>query len=170
VETQASDEIAVAHPALHPRRVASVLIDGRAVGVLGELHPDVVEALELVGPVVYAELDVHALLEASQAEKPPQLKAAARFPASARDIAIVVEEATPAGAVGEVLRKAGGALVEAVELFDLYRGDQVGRGQKSLAFRVTYRDPEATLTDQRVDDAHGKVVAEAKRHFAASTR
>ncbi len=170
VETVVSDEIAGAHPSLHPRRVAAVLVGGRAIGVLGELHPDVVDGLELVGPIVYADLDVHALLDASHADRPPQVKGTPRFPASARDIAIVVDEATQAGNVAEVLRKAGGALVEAVELFDLYRGDQIGGGQKSLAFRVTYRDSEATLTDPRVDEAHSQVIAEAKRHFAASTR
>ncbi len=170
IETLTNAEIGALHPALHPRRSASVVVGGQVIGVLGELHPDVVDDLELIGPVVYADLDVHALLEASQADRPPQVKTTPRFPASARDIAIVVDEATQAGSVSEVLRKAGGALVEAVELFDLYRGGQIGPGQKSLAFRITYRDADTTLTDQRVDEAHGKVVAEAKGRFAASTR
>jgi phenylalanyl-tRNA synthetase beta chain len=157
-------------PFLHPRRSARLTIDGRSLGVLGELHPDVLDALELSGPVVYGELDVSTLATVSRGEQPPHVRANPRFPASARDLAIVVEEASEAGAVASLLREAGGALVEAVELFDLYRGGQLPAGKKSLAFRVTYRDPEATLTDQRVDEAHAKVVAEARARFQADLR
>ncbi len=158
------------YPQLHPRRSALLSIDGRAIGALGELHPDVLEALELSGPVIFADLDVSSLFAVSRGDQPPHVRAIPRFPASARDIAIVVDEANEAGAVAKVLREAGGALMEDVELFDLYRGGQLAAGKKSLAFRVTYRDPEATLTDQRVDDAHAKVVAEARMRFQADLR
>jgi phenylalanyl-tRNA synthetase beta chain len=157
-------------PFVHPRRAARLSVDGESLGVLGELHPDVLEALELVGPVVYAELDVAVLFERSRGDQPPVVRPTPRFPASSRDLAIVVEEASEAGAVAAVLRQAGGSLVEAVELFDLYRGGQLQAGKKSLAFRVTYRDAEATLTDQRVDEAHARVVSEARQRFAADLR
>jgi len=170
IETKANESLASAYPFLHPRKLAEVSVGGNVVGVLGELHPDVVEDLELVGPVVYADLSVEDLLAASRADLPPQVRPIPRFPASARDLALEVDEAIEAGNVGEALRKAGGTLVEAVELFDLYRGEQVGKGRKSLAFRVTYRDPEATLTDQRVDEAHSRVTAEAQRRFGAAMR
>jgi phenylalanyl-tRNA synthetase beta chain len=136
---------------------------------LGELHPDVLDALELTGPVVYAELSVRDVL-AVKTGGAPQMKSLPRFPASARDLAIVVDEATQAGSVAAALREAGGPLVEDVALFDLYRGDQVGAGKKSLAFRIIYRDPEATLTDARVDEAHGRLVTAAGRRFGASVR
>ncbi|MET0283420.1 MAG: phenylalanine--tRNA ligase subunit beta [Polyangiales bacterium] len=157
-------------PFFHPRRSARLTIDGRSVGALGELHPDVIESLELLGPVVYAELDVSTLFAVSRGEQAPHVRATPRFPASSRDIAIVVDEASEAGSVASVLREAGGALVEGVELFDLYRGGQLAAGKKSLAFRVTYRDPAATLTDQRVDEAHAKVSAEARTRFQADLR
>lgn len=157
-------------PFLHPRRSARLTIDGRSIGVLGDLHPDVLDALELLGPVVYAELDVGVLFSVSRGEQPPHVRPNPRFPASARDLAIVVDEGSEAGSVAEVLRSAGGALLEAVELFDLYRGGQLPAGKKSLAFRLTYRDPEATLTDQRVEEAHAKVVAEARARFQADLR
>jgi phenylalanyl-tRNA synthetase beta chain len=166
VEATLSEEF----PALHPRRSARLTIDGRSIGALGELHPDVIEALELVGPVIYAELDVATLFSVSRGDQAPHVRATPRFPASARDLAIVVDEASEAGAVASVLRAAGGVLVEAVELFDLYRGGQLPAGKKSLAFRLTYRDPEATLTDQRVDEAHARVVAEARERFSADLR
>ena len=85
-------------------------------------------------------------------------------------MAIEVDEAVSAGDVGAVLQQAGGALVEQVRLFDLYRGGQVAAGKKSLAFRVTYRDPEATLTDARVDEVHARVSAEAEKRFGAALR
>lgn len=163
-------ELATSFPFLHPRRSARIRLGGKPVGVLGELHPDVLDALELSGPVVYAEIDVADLFARSATDLAPQVRALPRFPASSRDLAIVVDEASEAGAVAAVLRETGGSLVEAVELFDLYRGGQLEPGKKSLAFRVTYRDPEATLTDARVDDAHAKVVDEARRRFGASLR
>jgi phenylalanyl-tRNA synthetase beta chain len=163
-------ELAGDFPFLHPRRAARVRLGDRPVGVLGELHPDVLDALELSGPVVYAEIDVADLFAVSRGELAPQVRALPRFPASSRDLSIVVEEAREAGEVAAVLREAGGPLVEAVDLFDLYRGGQLESGKKSLAFRITYRDPEATLTDQRVDDAHGRVVEQARQRFAASLR
>jgi phenylalanyl-tRNA synthetase beta chain len=138
---------------LHPRRSAAVSLAGRALGFAGELHPDVADAWEL-GRAVYAELDLAELETASaslgrgQAVEPP------RFPAVARDIALVVDEAVAAEEVAHAIRRAGGALVERVELFDLYRGEHVPAGRKSLAFRVTYRDRHETLTDARVDTAH----------------
>ncbi|MFW6050204.1 MAG: phenylalanine--tRNA ligase subunit beta [Myxococcota bacterium] len=155
---------------LHPRRCAAVEVAGRAVGVLGELHPDVAEALELEGRPVYAELSVEALFAARQSLGPPQAPDLPRYPAVMRDIAMVVPEGHPAGAIADSLREAAGGLAESVELFDMYRGKPVPEGHKSLAFRIVYRDPDATLTDERVDRAHAQVAAAAERLFQASLR
>lgn len=170
VVTAIDDGLARDYPFLHPRRAARVAVDGKALGAVGELHPDVVDALALTGPIVYAELEVAELRAASRGELAPQVRALPRFPASKRDLAIVVDETNEAGSVASVLCEAGGPLVEAVELFDLYRGGQLEAGKKSLAFRITYRDPEATLTDARVDEVHARVVEETRRRFAASLR
>jgi phenylalanyl-tRNA synthetase beta chain len=170
VETEADAALGAAHAFLHPRRAARIRLFEREVGLLGELHPDVLDDLELTGPVVYAELDVATLFVVSRGHLPPQVNPLPRFPGTARDLAIEVEEAVQAGAVAALLAEAGGALVEAVELFDLYRGEQVGAGKKSLAFRIRYRDRDATLTDQRVDELHGRVLAEAGRRFGAQIR
>lgn len=169
VETVIDEAFVATQPFLHPRRAARVCVGDKAVGVLGELHPDVLDAWELSGPVVYAEIDVADLLDTRE-QGAPQVRPIPRFPASARDLAIEVDEGISAGDVGEVLQKAGGVLVEHVRLFDLYRGGQVGAGKKSLAFRVTYRDPEATLTDARVDEVHARVSAEAGKRFGAALR
>ncbi len=169
VETVPDPEFVADRAFLHPRRAARVVVGGRSVGLLGELHPDVVEALELTGTVVYAELLVAELLAAREVGA-PQVRGLPRFPASSRDLAIEVDESVVAGHVAEVLRQAGGKLLEQVKLFDLYRGGQLAPGKKSLAFRLTYRDPDATLTDQRVDEAHRKVVAEASKRFGGALR
>ncbi len=81
-----------------------------------------------------------------------------RFPSSSRDIALVVSSETSAGMLGDVIRSAGGKLLKDVRLFDLYEGDNVEEGKKSLAFSLTYADPERTLTDEEVVKAHDKVL------------
>jgi len=83
---------------------------------------------------------------------------------------MVVREGLMAGEVAEVLLAAAEGLAESVELFDLYRGEHVPDGHKSLAFRVTYRDPESTLTDKRVDGAHARVTEAARERFDAVIR
>jgi len=149
-----------------------VQIDGEdvALGSLGELHPDVAEALDLDTRAIYAELSVAALFRARQAVGDPQASVLPRFPAVNRDIAMELDEEHAAGAVADAIRQAGGDLVEQVRLFDLYRGEQVAAGKKSLAFRVTYRDPAATLTDKKVDKAHAKAAKAMKTQFTATVR
>lgn len=154
----------------HPRRRARVLVAGETVGVLGELHPDVSEAFELGARAIHAALDVDALLRASAALGLPRAKPLPRFPAMARDLAVVVGEGVTVGAVADVLREAGAPLLEAVELFDVYRGKGIPEGAKSLAYRLLYRDLEATLTDKRVEQAHRAAVRAVTERLSASVR
>ena len=160
----------VGAPELHPRRRARVFLGQEAVGIVGELHPDTVRALELEGRPVWALLHVSALSEAIGKSDRPSISALPRFPSATRDLAVVVGEAVPAGEVGEALRDAGGPLCEAVALFDIYRGEPVAAGCKSLAFHLVYRDPETTLTDKVVDDLHAKVSRAAEQRFGGSVR
>ena len=157
-------------PELHPRRRARILLAGQAIGCLGELHPAVVESLELIGRPIWACLSIPALTGALTAIGAPRASALPRFPAATRDLAVVVPEAVPAGEVAEALRTAAGPLAERVSLFDLYRGEPVPAGHKSLAFHVVYRDPDATLTDKAVDAAHAAVTKAAEARFGASLR
>ena len=155
---------------MHPKRSAVVTLGPESVGYVGEVHPDVGDDLELHGRVVYAEIDVAALYGAVAALGVPQASGLPKFPAVTRDIAMLVREDFSAGEIAEALSDASGGLAESVTLFDLYLGDQIPEGQRSLAFRVTYRDPEGTLTDKRVDKAHAKVAARARDHFEAVIR
>ncbi|HKU39565.1 MAG TPA: phenylalanine--tRNA ligase subunit beta [Polyangiales bacterium] len=160
-------------PFLHPKRSAAVMCGSSsplAVGVLGEVHPDVLRELDLAGRPVALLLEVPLLLAAAAQ---PGVRAAVsvpRFPAATRDLAVVVAEDVPAGEVAEVLRGAAQGLAESVTLFDIYRGAPVPPGHKSLAFHVTYRDLSATLTDKRVDEVHAKVSAQAEARFGAAVR
>lgn len=155
---------------MHPKRSAVVSLASRPIGFVGEIHPDVGDALELHGRVVYAEIDVATLHALFEELGPPQADELPRFPAVTRDIAMLVREEFTAGEIAAALSEASGGLAESVHLFDLYRGDQIPEGHRSLAFRVTYRDPESTLTDKRVDKVHGKVAKLARDRFEATIR
>jgi phenylalanyl-tRNA synthetase beta chain len=155
---------------LHPKRSAVVTLASRPIGFVGELHPDVGDDLGLIGRVIYGELDVSALHALAEELGPTQASSLPKFPAVARDIAMLVRDQFTAGEIAEALRDASKGLAESVKLFDLYRGDQIPEGHRSLAFRVTYRDPEATLTDKRVDKVHASLARLASDRFEATIR
>lgn len=167
--TTRDEALAKDAPALHPRASARVVVDGVAVGVLGELHPDVQEAHGLSGRPVYAELDADLLVRLAEARGPSAVSELPKFPRMQRDLAVVVEESVAAAEVEGVVRGAS-ALVEDVAVFDVYRGKPIAEGQKSLAFRIAYRDRDATLTDARVESTHAAVVAATEARFGARLR
>ncbi len=152
----------------HPSRVAEVRVGDTVLGFAGEIHPEVADAFGLEVRVTYAELDVVKLLQSvahqKKAVSPP------KYPAVTRDVALQVAQTVQAGSVAAALEEASGGLAESVELFDLYEGDGLPDGQKSLAFRIRYRDPAETLTDKRVDKAHSAAVAAAQKSFDAVIR
>ena len=127
---------------------ASTLADGTVVGHVGELHPKVVAALGLPARTVAGELDLDVLTAASEATV--QARTLHTFPMAQSDVAVVVDESVPADAVQRSLRDGAGEHLEALTLFDVYRGDQVGEGRKSLAYRLTFRAPDRTLTTDEV--------------------
>jgi phenylalanyl-tRNA synthetase beta chain len=145
-------------PFLHPGRTATVLAgDERKLGWIGELHPGVAGEWDLDGTVAAFELDLDLICEL--APGPASYRDVTSFPAVVEDLAVVVDEEVPAGEVEAKLREAGGELLSAVELFDVYRGDQVGEGRKSLAFRLHFRSPSRTLSDSDVATARASIEA-----------
>jgi phenylalanyl-tRNA synthetase beta chain len=134
---------------MHPTRTA-LLSDpgGSRFGVLGEVDPAVVAAAGLAGRVGYFELDLPVLL--AHPRRSREARAVSRYPASDLDLAFVVDDAVPAAAVADTLRRAGGELLEALQLFDVYRGESVGAGARSLAFRLRLRPSDHTLADQEL--------------------
>jgi phenylalanyl-tRNA synthetase beta chain len=133
---------------LHPGRAAAVICEGREAGWIGEVHPQVVREWGLDGAVAAFELDIDAVTEL--APGPAGYADVTSFPPVLQDIAVVVEEERSAAEVEAAVRAGGGELLRAVRIFDLYRGEQVGEGQKSLALRLEFRAPDRTLTDEEV--------------------
>ena len=153
----------------HPGRCAQLALpDGTVVGHAGELHPKVVAALDLPARAVAGELDVDVLVAATG--EPLQARALSTFPPAHTDVALVVDESVPAASVEAALREGAGASLESLVLFDTYRGDQVGEGRKSLAFRLTFRSAERTLTTDEVSALRDRAVESAARATGAVQR
>jgi phenylalanyl-tRNA synthetase beta chain len=136
-------------PFLHPGRAATVVAaqDERKLGWIGELHPLVAREWDLEKAVAF-ELDLDLLAEL--APGPAQFVPVSAFPPVIQDIAVVIAEEVPAGDVEVAIAEGGGELLARLELFDVYRGEQVGAGNKSLAIRLEFQAPDRTLTDDEV--------------------
>jgi phenylalanyl-tRNA synthetase beta chain len=146
-------------PWLQPGRSAEVLVGGDVVGWLGEAHPSVLDAYECTGPVAVFEVQLKPLLKAARDVRP--FTDLPRYPGVKIDVALVVDESVSAERAEQSIRSAGGKLLESARLFDVYRGEGVPDGMKSLAYSLVYRDPERTLTSDEVEQAHEKVVRKA---------
>ena len=139
-----------AHPFLHPGRSAAIRADdGRELGWVGELHPLVLREWDIEGPAAGFELDLDAIVRLS-AGRLEVYGDVTSFPAVLQDIAVIVPDDVPASRVEETVSAGGGELLGALAVFDLYRGEQVGEGNKSLALRLEFRAPDRTLTDEEV--------------------
>ncbi|MEP7182246.1 MAG: phenylalanine--tRNA ligase subunit beta [Betaproteobacteria bacterium] len=155
-----------AHPALHPGRAASVLVDGMPVGWLGELHPRLVKHFDLPRAPVLFELDLAPLT----ARALPMARPVSRLPAVRRDLAVVVDDTLAAGEVVAALDAAKPPRVEAIRLFDVYRGAGLSEGKKSLAILVLMQDTERTLTDADIDATVAELLRVLKDRFGATLR
>jgi len=157
---------------LHPGRAAQLVIEGRPAGWFGQLHPETAEALDLPEASYAFELDLMAVLTAATRQNrwQPLFRSYPTVPASERDLAIVVPQTVTSSQLLQAMRKAGKPLLEHVELIDRYEGEQVTAGCCSQAFRLRYRDPARTLTDEDVEQAHAKVRASLERQFQAQQR
>jgi phenylalanyl-tRNA synthetase beta chain len=154
------------HPALHPGRSASVIVLGKVIGLVGELHPRWVQKYELgTAPAVF-ELELDAVLQ----QPLPGYREVSRFPAVVRDLALVVDQELPVQPLLDGLIAAAPSIVRAVSLFDVYHGKGVEPDKKSLAFRVVMQDTEKTLSDGEVDAAMVKIIEAATQKFAAKLR
>jgi phenylalanyl-tRNA synthetase beta chain len=154
------------HPALHPGRSARVVLDGRAVGWLGELHPLWQEKYELPGPAIVFEVDAAPLQQAAL----PAYREVSRFPIVSRDVSVIVLETVAIQAILDDLALHKPALVESIQLFDLYRGAGVENGKKSLAFRVLLQDTQKTMTDSEVESAVSQLKQRLVRQFGGKLR
>ncbi|MBU8879637.1 phenylalanine--tRNA ligase subunit beta [Bacillus sp. FJAT-29790] len=152
---------------MHPGRTAEIYLSGTSVGFIGQTHPTVEKELDLKETYVF-ELSLKAILEAEVS--PLHYEAIPRFPSITRDIALVVDKEKAAGDLENIIKEAGGALLKEVHVFDLYEGERMEPGMKSIAFSLKYFDPERTLTDEDVVKAHDKVLNAVKEKAGAVLR
>jgi phenylalanyl-tRNA synthetase beta chain len=144
---------------LQPGRAAEIVVGGEVIGWLGEVHPTVLDRFDASGPVVAFEIDVARLLRAARAARP--FVEVPRHPAVERDVAVVVDADVSAERIEQALRSVGGKLLAEVRLFDVYAGTGIEPGKKSLAFSLSYRAPDRTLTADEVDSAHDRAIRKA---------
>ncbi|MCS5698717.1 phenylalanine--tRNA ligase subunit beta [Cyanobium sp. FGCU-52] len=157
---------------LHPGRVAELAIEGRPAGWFGQLHPALAEEMDLPAATYLFQLDLPALLTAATRRNrwQPAFAPFPTVPSSERDLALVVPSSVSAASLLSAIRKAGKPLLEQAELVDRFEGSQVGEGFCSQAFRLRYRDPARTLTDEVVEGAHQKVRQALEKQFNAQLR
>ncbi|UCC63235.1 MAG: phenylalanine--tRNA ligase subunit beta [Anaerolineae bacterium] len=157
------------HPTFHPGRSATLSVGGVEVGVLGEVHPDVCEAYELGERCVcLAEFNLEELL--ATAGQPVRMTPISPYPAVYEDVALVVDDDVPASRVNQALVAAGGKLLRHAQLFDVYRGDQLPAGKKSLAFSLTYQAMDRSLTSDQVARERQRMVRRLEREIGARLR
>ncbi|MDE7279923.1 MAG: phenylalanine--tRNA ligase subunit beta [Oscillospiraceae bacterium] len=144
--------------AFHPGRCAVITKDGKAIGILGELHPETMENYGIGVKAYAAKINVTELLDMANAVK--TYKPLPKFPATTRDLAIVCDENLPAGELEKAIRKSVGNILESVTLFDVYQGKQIAEGKKSVAYAISMRSHEGTLTDEQADAAVKRVLKE----------
>jgi phenylalanyl-tRNA synthetase beta chain len=154
-------------PFLHPGRAGRVLVDGEEIGWVGEIHPLVCRDWDLEGAAGF-EVDLAPLVAASPIGE-ESYEDVISYPAVHQDIAVVVDDGVPAADVVASVLEGGGELLRSAEVFDLYRGEQVGEGRKSLALRLTFRAADRTLTDEEVGERR-KAIEAAVEKIGASLR
>ncbi|HEX6246865.1 MAG TPA: phenylalanine--tRNA ligase subunit beta [Nocardioidaceae bacterium] len=159
---------AATHTPWHPGRCAEVLLDGEVVGHAGELHPSVCKAFEVPQRTAVAELDLDALMRRSPDVVPAPTFST--YPVAKEDVALVVDAGVPAADLAATLREGAGPLLESLRLFDVYAGEQIGDGRKSLAFAMRFRAPDRTLTDAELAEAREAAVALAVERHGAERR
>lgn len=154
-------------PGMHPTRTARMLVDGQPLGFVGEIDPGVLADFEITERVAWLELDLERLLGSEHGAD--QYHPISRYPSSDVDLAFEVDDAVPAGEVQRTL-EAGSELVVDVDLFDVYRGDQVAAGRRSLAYTVRFQARDRTLTDEDVAAARQTLVAAVESSHGATLR
>ncbi|MCF8778826.1 phenylalanine--tRNA ligase subunit beta [Vibrio sp. IRLE0018] len=158
--------VAAKHPALHPGQSAAIVVDGKEIGVIGTVHPELERKFGLNGRTIVFEIEWSAI----NRKVIPEAVALSKFPANRRDIAVVVDEAVASGDIVNACLEVGGEFLKAAKLFDVYVGKGVEEGKKSLAIALTLQSNERTLEDADIAGAVDAIVAHVSEKFGASLR
>lgn len=156
------------NPSYHPGRCADVMIDGKKLGVIGQIHPLVAEGYGISGEVYVAELDFTGLQSALAPER--VFHSLPKFPTVSRDLALVCDEAMTVGMLEACIKKAGGKLLRSIQLFDIYRGPGIAPGKKSVAFSLELRADDRTLTDEDTTGVTNVVLEKLKNDLGVTLR
>jgi len=156
------------NPSFHPGRCASLYVDGKAIGVLGQVHPKICGNFKIGTDVYAALIDFEALLAGFTTDR--QFKQLPKFPATSRDIAVLMDASINVGEIEKIIKKQNSSILESFKLFDVYQGEQVGAGKKSVAYSLSFRADDRTLTDEEVNAVLDKILADLKNELSAELR
>ncbi len=156
------------NPTYHQGRCATVYAGGEKLGILGQINPSVCESFKIDTEVYASILDFEVI--AAKATDDRQYKALPKFPAVTRDIAVTVDKEVPVGEIVKIIRLQKSGIIEDYKLFDVYEGVQVGEGKKSVAYSITFRSPDKTLTDDDVNPVYDKILKELENKLGAQLR
>ncbi len=143
------------NPTFHPGRCAKVSINGKPCGVMGEIHPDVLNAYELETPCYVAELDLACIFDST--DNVVKFKQLPKFPAAQRDIALLVDKDVAVADLEKTIKKAAGEILDSVKLFDVYEGAQIPDGKKSVAYAIFFRASDRSLTNEEISKVFSKI-------------
>ncbi len=158
---------AVQLPDMHPGRTATIKVDDQHVGFIGQLHPALQERLDLTDTYVF-DLDLEWIIEKLDGDH--LFVPIPKHPSVTQDLAFVVDEKLPAQAMEQVIKQSAGNYLTDVSVFDIYQGEHMEPGKKSIAFTLRFQNPEATLTDKEIEEARAAIVANVKESFQAELR
>ncbi len=156
------------NPTYHPGRCAKVYINDECVGTVGEIHPNVLKNFEIDEKCYVAEISFEKMFNAINDEI--KFKALPKFPGVTRDIAMLIDKTTPVGEIEKVIKKASGALLESISLFDVYEGAQIPEGKKSVAYNVSYRAQDRSLTSEEINKIMTKTIKDLEYKLNAQLR
>ncbi|MCT4508810.1 MAG: phenylalanine--tRNA ligase subunit beta [Tepidibacter sp.] len=156
------------HTTFHPGRCANIAYNDNIVGVFGELHPDVLENYDINKRVYAAEFDFELLLTYAKDEK--LYRALPKYPAMTRDIALLIKDEVYVKEIEDIITKNSQGLVESFKLFDVYKGEQIEEGHKSVAYSLVYRSKDKTLTDEEVNKVHENILKQLSEQINANLR
>ena len=142
--------------AFHPGRCAVISINGTEVAIFGELHPETLENYGIGCRAYAAKVNIPELMAVCSDEK--HYKPLPKYPATLRDISLLCDDKLPAAVIEKTIKKAAGAILEKVTLFDIYKGKQIAEGKKSISYSLTLRSHDGTLTDDQADKTMEKVI------------
>ena len=155
-------------PYLHPGKTSRIVLNHETLGVLGEIHPQVLSQYEVQGKAYLFEMDFSKMMK--WAEEGRRFQPLPKFPAVYRDLSVVVDHALEAERVVEAIRAFRQSFVEEVTLFDIYQGSPIPEGKKGISYRIRYQANDRTLTDEEVNQYHEKVLSRLKEVFQLDLR